>query len=174
MRHIKFDCREFQDLVYKMSSFYRLGICIFSLAALSGCMMSDTWLPPTPLTPQQVQDSAASFEDLTSMQEHVASLAYPLFVMNAELCNERTVSRLGLEWVTINDLPIEIRKDVGPAVSVGEIPSILYVEEGSAADKAGLRRNDLLLAVNDVSIKEDPLQTRLQSHVMGVRPYRRY
>ncbi|MCY3883778.1 MAG: PDZ domain-containing protein [Gammaproteobacteria bacterium] len=136
--------------------------------------MSNTWMPPTPLTPQQVQDSVAFFEDSSSMQGHVATLASPILVMNAELCKERTVYSLGLEWLTINDLPIEVRKDVGPAVNVGEIPSILYVEKGSAADRAGLRRNDLLLAVNDVSIKEDPLQTRLQSHVMGVRPYRRY
>ena len=152
----------------------RNGVIVFSFAILTGCAMSSTWLEPAPMTPQQVADSAASVEDSWSMQEHVASLSSPLLIANADLCDERTVYSLGFEWISINDLPIEVRKDVGPALNVGEIPSILYVEAGSAADKAGLRRDDLLLAVNEVTIKEDPLTIRTQSHVMGVRPYRRY
>ena len=157
-----------------MLRFLRYGVITFSFAILTGCAMSSTWLEPTPLTPQQVAESATSIEDSWSMQEHVASLASPLLVDNADLCDERTIYSLGFEWISINDLPIEVRKDVGPALNVGEIPSILYVEAGSAADKAGLRRDDLILAVNDVAIKEDTLTVRTKSHVMGERPYRRY
>ena len=157
-----------------MMNFLAYGVITLSFATLTGCVTGSTWLEPAPMTPQQVADSAASVEDSWSMQEHVASLSSPLLIANADLCDERTVYSLGFEWISINDLPIEVRKDVGPALNVGEIPSILYVEAGSAADKAGLLRDDLILAVNDVAIKEDTLTVRTQSHVMGERPYRRY
>lgn len=157
-----------------MLGFLRFGVITLSFSTLTGCVMSSTWFEPAPLTPQQIADSATSVEDSWSMQEHVASLASPLLIANSDLCGDRTVYSLGFEWISINDLPIEIRRDVGPALNVGEIPSILYVEAGSAADKAGLLRDDLILAVNDVAIKEDTLTIRTQSHVMGERPYRRY
>ena len=136
--------------------------------------MNSDLLPPVALTPQQLQESVRSFEDSRFAQKHAASLASPILIANEDLCEERTVYSLGIGWVTINDLPIEHRRDVGPALGLGEIPSILYVETGSAAEKAGLRRGDLLLAVNDVSIKSDPLQTGQDSNGRKVRPYRRY
>ena len=155
-----------------MLSFLRYGVCIVSVAVLTGCVTSSGTLPPAPLTPAQVQRSVDSFEDSRSVQEQVASLAMPLLVENAELCEGRTVYGPGFEWITINDLPLEIRTGVGPALDVGETPTILYVEAGSAAAKARLRRGDLILAVNGVKIKKDPLQTTGETRRSVVRPYR--
>ncbi len=136
--------------------------------------MSSGSLPPAPLTPEQVQDSVDSFEDSMSVQQRVASSVRPILVANADLCEKRTVFSLGFEWITINDLPFETRREVGHALDVGETPSISYVEAGSPAARAGLRRGDLLLTVNYMTIKAEPLQATVASRREGVRPYREY
>ena len=158
----------------QMLNFLRFGLCIVSFLAVSGCVMNSVPLPPAPLTPEQVQKSVESFEDSRSVQEQVASLALPLLVANAELCEKGTVYGPGFKWITINDLPLESRREVGPALDVGETPSILYVEAGSAAAKTRLRRGDLILAVNGVKIRKDPLQTTGETRRGAVRPYRNY
>ena len=135
----------------------------------------DSRLPPlVSLTPEQIQQSVESFEERRIEQKRVASLASPLLLANADLCEERSAYSLGFEWITTNDLPISIREDVGPWLNLGEIPSILYVEAGSPAEKVGLRHGDILLAVNDASIKGDPLRTRREPREREVRPYRKY
>ncbi len=126
------------------------------------------------MTPEQVQQSVDSFEESSSMRKRVASMASPILIANSDLCGERTAYSFGLEWITINELPINIREGIGPFLNIGENPSVLYVETGSPADQAGLRRGDVLLAINDVSIKEDRLQMRRESRKKRVRPYRKY
>ena len=157
-----------------MLRFLRFGACIVWFATLPGCLMGNALLPPALLTPEQIQQSVEAFEELRSVQEKVASLVSPIFILNTDLCNKRTVHSLGFEWITINDVPIEIREDAGHFLNLGEIPSIHYVEAGSPAAEAGLRHGDLLLAVNGISIKVDPVQTRRGSHTRGIRPYRKY
>ncbi len=136
--------------------------------------MSSGSLPPAPLTPEQVQDSVDSFEDSMSVQQRVASSIRPVLVANADLCEKRTVFSLGFEWITVNDLPVETRRQVGPALEVGETPSISYVEAGSPAARAGLRRGDLLLMANYMTIKAESLQETVASRREGIRPYREY
>lgn len=151
------------DQVSQMLSFFRFGVCIVCFASLTGCLIDSGHLPSVPMTPEQIQQSVNCFEESRSVQERVASVSSPILIANADLCGQRTAHSIGLEWVTINDFPANIRKDIGPTLKVGEISSILYVEARSPAAKAGLRRGDVLLTINNVSIKEDRLQTRRES-----------
>lgn len=128
----------------------------------------------TPPTPEQVQQFVDSFEESRSAQERIASLSLPILKENAELCDNRTAYSLGFEWITVNDLPSNTREYVGKYLNLGDIPSILYIEAESPADTAGLLSGDLLLSVNDLSIKEDPLQTTRGSYGGEVRPYRKF
>lgn len=157
-----------------MLSFLRFGLCIVSLVAVSGCVINSGLRPPAPLTPEQIQQFVDSFEDSRVIQEQIASLTSPLLVANADLCEQRTVYGPGFDWITIYDLPFEVRGDVGPALDIGETPLILYVEAGSPSARAGLHPGDLLLEVNNVEIKKDLSQTTVESSRRSVRPYRGY
>lgn len=159
-----------QYSVRQMLSFLRYGLCIVSFVAVSGCVMNSG--PPAPLTPEQIQQFVDSFEDSRVVKEQVASLTSPLLVANADLCEQRTVYAPGFDWITIYDLPLEVRGEVGPALDIGETPSILYVESGSPSARAGLHPGDLVLEVNNVEIKKDLSQTTVESSRRSVRPYR--
>ena len=181
---IHFDCPnssriQFHDdvsqySVKQMLSFLRFGLCIVSLVAVSGCVMNSGPVPPVPLTPEQIQQLVDSFEDSRVVQEQVASLTSPLLVANADLCEQGTVYGPGFDWITIYDLPLEVRGELGPALDIGETPSILYVEAGSPSARAGLHPGDLILEVNNVEIKKDLSQTTVESSRRSVRPYRTY
>lgn len=75
-----------------MLSILRFGLCVFSFASLMGCVMSSGWLVPAPLTPEQVQNSVGTFEETRFIQEHVASVASPILVLNADFCKVRTAT----------------------------------------------------------------------------------
>ncbi len=81
-------------------------------------------------------------------QARVSGLAYPLRLRNAELCGADTAKDLGIEWITLADLPKTNPRVAGTMLGVERLPFVAVVTPGSPADQGGIRQGDSLLSVN--------------------------
>ena len=81
-------------------------------------------------------------------QARVSGLAYPLRLRNAELCGADTAKDLGIEWITLDDLPKTNPRVAGTMLGVERLPFVAVVTPGSPADQGGIRQGDSLLSVN--------------------------
>ena len=85
---------------------------------------------------------------LTDLDQRVARVGYRLSVANAGLC---PAVRNSAGWLlhAASQYSPELRPYAAARFGLeGDLPGLLVVPEGSAADLAGLRRGDLLLSVN--------------------------
>jgi hypothetical protein len=85
---------------------------------------------------------------LTDLDQRVARVGYRLAAANAELC---PAVRNSAGWLlhAASQYSPELRPYAAARFGLdGDLPGLLVVPEGSAADLAGLRRGDLLLSVN--------------------------
>ena len=85
---------------------------------------------------------------LTDLDQRVARVGYRLSVANAALC---PAVRNSAGWLlhAASQYSPELRPWAESRFGLdGDLPGLLAVPEGSAADLAGLRRGDLLLSVN--------------------------
>lgn len=85
---------------------------------------------------------------LTDLDQRVARVGYRLSAANAELC---PAVRNSAGWLlhAASQYSPELRPGAETRFGLdGDLPGLLAVPEGSAADLAGLRRGDLLLSVN--------------------------
>ena len=81
-------------------------------------------------------------------QTRVSGLAYPLRLLNAKLCGADTAKDLGIEWITLADLPKTNPRVAGTILGVERLPFVAVVTPGSPADQGGIRQGDSLLSVN--------------------------
>jgi hypothetical protein len=85
---------------------------------------------------------------LTDLDQRVARVGYRLSAANAELC---PAVRNSAGWLlhAASQYSPELRPFAAARFGLdGDLPGLLAVPEGSAADLAGLRRGDLLLSIN--------------------------
>lgn len=85
---------------------------------------------------------------LTDLDQRVARVGYRLSTANAELC---PAVRNSAGWLlhAASQYSTELRPYAETRFGLdGDLPGLLAVPEGSAADLAGLRRGDLLVSVN--------------------------
>ena len=89
-----------------------------------------------------------SLETHWNRQTRLAGLARPLLAANTDLCGKDTIKANGFNWLTLVDIPAQNRVVVERHFGITEQPFINIITPGSAAEKAGLRRGDILLAIN--------------------------
>ena len=85
---------------------------------------------------------------LTDLDQRVARVGYRLSAANAELC---PAVRNSAGWLlhAASQYSSELRPHAESRFGLdGDLPGLLAVPDGSAADRAGLRRGDLVLSVN--------------------------
>jgi membrane-associated protease RseP (regulator of RpoE activity) len=85
---------------------------------------------------------------LTDLDQRVARVGYRLSAANAELC---PAVRNSAGWLlhAASQYSPELRPWAETRFGLdGDLPGLLAVPEGSAAERAGLRRGDLLLSIN--------------------------
>lgn len=123
-------------------------VFVFCAVTGSGCQTPHLSLPPPA---GGAASEAVSLEELQrswSRQQRVSGLAYQLGLRNADLCGADTARVLGLEWITLADLPKTHRSVAGTMLGVGRLPFVAVATPGSPADRAGIRQGDTLLSVN--------------------------
>ena len=109
--------------------------------------------PPTPeygngadaMSPAEI---TAMLERSWARQQHVSGLAYELLLRNADLCGTDTAKNLGIEWITLADLPKTNPRAAGAELGVGRLPFVAVATPGAPADRAGIRRGDAIVSVN--------------------------
>ena len=121
------------------------ALLILAATALSGCGSSGS-------APEAGLEIAAPAEQrliaLTDLDQRVARVGHRLSVANAALC---PAVRNSAGWLlhAASQYSAELRPHAEARFGLdGDLPGLLAVPEGSAADLASLRRGDLLLRVN--------------------------
>jgi membrane-associated protease RseP (regulator of RpoE activity) len=122
---------------------------ILAATALSGCGSG------VPVAEAGLEISAPAEQRLialTDLDQRVARVGYRLAVANADLC---PAVRNSAGWLlhAASQYSPELRPWAETRFGLdGDLPGLLAVPEGSAADLAGLRRGDLLLSVNSAAL----------------------
>ena len=109
-----------------------------------------------------------------SRQQHVSGLAYELAVNNVELCGDDTKREIGIEWITVADLPNANFRIAGSQLGVGRLPFVTIVTPGSPAERAGIRHGDMLMTIQGEKIPTAPetYWTQIEINNVSVPTYR--
>ncbi|TPW05086.1 MAG: hypothetical protein FD125_858 [bacterium] len=125
------------------------ALLLLTATALSGCGSG------VPVAEAGLEISAPAEQRLialTDLDQRVARVGYRLSAANAELC---PAVRNSAGWLlhAASQYSPELRPWAETRFGLeGDLPGLLAVPEGSAADLAGLRRGDLLVSVNGAAL----------------------
>jgi len=120
-------------------------LLICAVAALPGCGSN---VPASSAGLEIAAPAEQRLIALTDLDQRVARVGYRLSAANADLCPS---VRNSAGWLlhAASQYSAELRPHAESRFGLdGDLPGLLAVPEGSAADLAGLRRGDLLLTVN--------------------------
>ncbi len=93
-----------------------------------------------------------------AFKEHLARLdrldrvAWAIRAKNVDLCGENTAYRTGFALGVLGDLPKEMREAAARNAGMKEQPTVYLLAEGGPAHTAGMRRGDVLVAVDGVDV----------------------
>ena len=126
------------------------GLTLGLLASLGGCATST--VPPSATADsvrrEQREQMRLAFQTQLDRRERLNGLAYPILRSNADLCGERVESIMGIYFDTASNMPKEARGAAARMFSTSEHwHTVLSVTPGSAADRAGMRRGDVILFI---------------------------
>ena len=105
--------------------------------------------------PGRSENAAAPLIALREMDQRVAAIAHPLAMANSDIC-PRTEAVAGFSVHTIDQYAPQHRKLVAETFSFSGTPVVLLVAPGGAADKAGLKVGDRIVALGGVPLKAKP------------------
>jgi hypothetical protein len=127
---------------------------LLALLALTACGRPGTVSLPS--GPPASADAGQRLASLTALDERVARVAQRLSDANAELC---PTVRMSAGWAlhSANQYSQDLRPLAEARFGLeGDLPGIVAAPPDSAAASAGLRKGDLILAVNGVSLDRGP------------------
>jgi len=104
--------------------------------------------PPVNTAEQQ------ALQAMVDMQDRLYRVAAPLLVSNAELCKGNARNLLGFTAKTRYSYSKELAKTAQNSLGLDERLRIMGVLAGSGADKAGVKRGDIVLAVEGKRLPE--------------------
>lgn len=136
----------------------RLLSATVALAAVAGviaCGQSSGGSVATPVG----EAAAQRLTTLTALDQRVARVAHRLSEANVDLC---PAVRLGAGWAlhSASQYSNELRPLVRSRFGLeGDLPGVLSAPPGSAAEEAGLREGDLIVAVNGTPLTAGPTRT---------------
>lgn len=130
-----------------LSSIARAGLALASICLLASCASAPE--KPGKTEPGILATSSAErvFDTLVRRQDRVYHLIAPLLVKNTALCKSSARQLLGFTAKNRYSFPPELRAAAESRLKLGEALQILQVLDGSGAMRAGIRRGDILLAI---------------------------
>ncbi|HEY0846420.1 MAG TPA: M48 family metallopeptidase [Noviherbaspirillum sp.] len=118
----------------------------------------ETAAPPSPAvtTPVREADSSAqqALQRLVALQDRLYRVAGPLLVNNAELCKRNARNLLGFTAKTRHSYSAEYADAAQKVLGLGERLQVMGVLAGGGAARAGLKRGDILVAVEGKSMPQ--------------------
>ncbi len=114
----------------------------------------------SPTTKQiKVDDAAAeieaqkqrkiAFEMWIENKERLDNVAYNIFTSSSPLCNSKTSFSTGIVVANRYTFPKEMRETAVSILGLSDALRIIHVMEGSAAERAGIRKGDLPVGINE-------------------------
>ena len=143
----------------------RVQFLILSAAAgLSACASVATRLPEVSLPElklERANQEASAFAEIERLHTRLWDVAYPVLAENTELC-PKTRPDIGIVTHSLKTYPKDMREAAKREIGAGETPSVRRVIKGSAADKAGIKRGDVLLSEKGIPISAKSKSLRAQ------------
>jgi membrane-associated protease RseP (regulator of RpoE activity) len=132
------------------------ALAVAAVIGLTGCGQASSGSVTT-----AVGDAASQrLTALTALDQRVARVAQRLSEANVELC---PAVRLAAGWAlhSASQYSNELRPLVEARFGLeGDLPGVLSAPPGSAAEQAGLREGDLIVAVNGTALNPGPARAR--------------
>lgn len=107
----------------------------------------------TPLPPVSTAEEQA-LQQLVSMQERLYRVAAPLLVKNPELCKKNARNLLGFTAKNKYSYSADFINAAQKSLGLDDRLQVMGVLAGSGAARAGVRRGDILLKVEDKALPE--------------------
>lgn len=117
--------------------------------------------PPPSLSPEQI-----ALRTLTQQQDRLYNVAAPLLTNNTALCRGNARNLLGFTAKNKYSYPAEFA-NVAQSFGFDERLQVTGVLPGSGADKSGVRRGDILLAVANKPLLQGPDAERQAAALLG-------
>ncbi|MES2263403.1 MAG: M48 family metallopeptidase [Pseudomonadota bacterium] len=153
---------------------------------LSGCSMLSPQKstapapssPAAPAAPPVAADEAPVYtprmlaaqetlRTMVSLQDRLYRVAAPLLINNADLCKSQARNLLGFTAKNKYSYPGEYADAAGAVLGYGEPLQVSGVLAGSGAARAGLRKGDRLLAVENKSLPGGPAAETQAAEILG-------
>jgi membrane-associated protease RseP (regulator of RpoE activity) len=126
---------------------------LFAVNILASCALQlPQSLSPSPLQAQQ----RAALSLLTARQERLYRVAAPLLVNNAVLCRSNARALLGFTAKNQYSYSSEMMDAAKELLGLDERLQVMNVLAGSGAARAGIRRGDILLKVQEQALPQGP------------------
>ncbi len=111
--------------------------------------------PPRPVSQQATPTSdQQALQTLVSLQERLYRVAAPLLVNNSELCKGNARNLLGFTAKNKYSYSYDFVNAAQKSLGLNDRLQVMGVLEGSGAARAGIRRGDMLLSVEDKVLPE--------------------
>jgi hypothetical protein len=95
-----------------------------------------------------------AFEMWIENKERLDNVAYSIFTSSSPLCNSKTSFSTGIVVANRYTFPKEMRETAVSILGLSDALKIIHVMEGSAAEKAGIRKGDLPVGINEWNTSE--------------------
>ncbi|GAB2853171.1 hypothetical protein GCM10027277_21960 [Pseudoduganella ginsengisoli] len=129
--------------------------------------------PYTPAAPQEPVLSARavaaqeSLKTMVALQDRLSRVSAPLLINNADLCRSQARNLLGFTAQNRYSYPGEYSEAAAAVLGYGDRLQVSSVLAGSGAARAGLRKGDSLIAVEDKPLHGGPDAEAHAAEVLG-------
>jgi len=126
------------------------------LLVLAACATPQTRLAPVPkeaVKAEEEKQRELAIEDNQEQQERLDSLGFPILRHGTELCTQDLGTRLSARFTNIYQYEPLWRPAAAKVLGVGDTLTVIGVTPEGAAQNAGLRKGDHVLAVGGQSIE---------------------
>lgn len=141
----------------------RFAYILSALFLMANCASVETRLPvpdSAQLNFEGVQQETEAFARYLKMRRRLDKISAPILAANAELC-ENTRNDFGIVTHTKKSYPKHLREAASRRLSAGETHAVLFVRGGGPAQRAGIKRGDILLGAKGkpISARDESLKT---------------
>lgn len=143
------------------------------IIALAGCASVQTQLPNISLpslSNERLAQEGLAFQNIETLTERLMRVSAPIMKANMELCR-KTRFDIGATTHNLRSYSKRMRPAAAREFGATEEMTIYNVRSGSPADKAGLRRGDILLSPTQkpMSVYSKRFQTVLEESANALR-----
>jgi len=128
-----------------------MGILVLFSSACAAPLTQQQGVSHSQLVDEQRKQQAFTLKGNLEMQQRLDSVAFPLLRAATPLCGDRTGMRAGIHVATVESFDTQWQqaaRDIG----LSDTSTVTSVAAGSAAERAGVRVGDRLVAYNGVAL----------------------